>query len=183
MVGKAGSLAASRDTEQSPERPARTRAEIGKANSTKGKNDERRVAHYLRFNGFPDAKRTVRAGFRAAGYVSRDEGDICGTPGIAWQIKSTDERRWYQIPQWLSEASEQKMAAGAFVGILVLKRRGYADPSSWWAWLWLNELAALLPGRGGPRSQLVNVPHVPVRLQLGDVLPILHHAGYGKASA
>lgn len=164
-----------------PAKPPRTAAEIGKANSLKGKVEERKVAAYLRVNGFLDAKRTVRTGYRAGGNCSPDEGDICGTPGLAWQVKSTHEREWWKIPNWLAAVAQQKIAARADYGILVLKRKGHADPGMWWAHLYLADIAALLgvPPELTPGSLSAQVP---MRLALGDLLPLLHRAGYGDPS-
>lgn len=161
-----------------PGRPSRTRAEIGKANSEKGKKNERDLANYLRVSGFIDAKRKVWTGFRNGGNVAQDEGDIRGTPGLAWQIKATAESEWWKIPRWLDSTQMQKHAANADYGILVLKRKGHAHAGTWWAHLYLADLAQLLgvPPELGPTALSATVP---VRLTLSDLMPLLWRAGYG----
>lgn len=152
----------------------RSRSEIGRANLAKGKAQERKVVSYLRVNGWPGAERTVRTGYHAPGRISRDRGDIDGTPGIVWQIKDVAERDWWRIPQWLAATEEQRNAAAADVGILVIRRAGHATPAEWWAHLYLHELVGLACG---VYDQVT--PNVPVRLELQHVLPLLHDAGYG----
>lgn len=152
----------------------RTRSEIGRANLAKGKAQERKVVTYLRVSGWPGAERTIRTGYHVPGRVSRDRGDIDGTPGIVWQIKDVAEREWWRIPQWLADTEEQRNAAAADVGILVIRRAGHAHPSEWWAYLYLHELVGLACG---VYDQVT--PNVPVRLELQHVLPLLREAGYG----
>lgn len=158
----------------------RTPAQIGKANSAKGKYYEREVAKFLQANGFPEAKRTVRTGYRTARNMSADEGDICGTPGITWQVKATNESRWWQLPQWLDSTRLQKEASGAEYGILVLKRKGNADPGTWWVHIDLADVVGMLPDpRFGDLPPAA--PHVPIRLELHHMVSILRLAGYGQA--
>ena len=164
-------------------RPARTRSQIGKSNSAKGKADERKVVSFLRVSGFPEAKRMVRTGFRNGGNFSQDEGDITGTPGVAWQVKSIAEREWWKVPRWLADTQAQKAASGADYGILILKRKGHGHPGTWWAWLRLSDVVGLL---GAPLPAPSRTPldlDVPVRLELSHLMPLLHLAGYGDPAA
>jgi hypothetical protein len=153
----------------------RTRSQIGRANAAKGKAQERKVVAYLRVSGWPGAERTVRTGYRVNGRTSRDRGDIDGTPGIVWQIKDTAEREWWRIPAWMNDTQEQKEAAKADIGILVVRRAGHAHPSEWWAQTYLHDLVGLV---GAPHD--LAPPNVLVRLELGELLPILRNAGYGS---
>lgn len=164
------------DSQKQIEKPAkkRSRSEIGRANLAKGKAQERKVVAYLRVSGWPGAERTVRTGYHVPGRISRDRGDIDGTPGIVWQIKDVAEREWWRIPQWLADTAKQRDAAGADIGILVIRRIGHAHPSEWWAHLYLHELLGLAGGQHD-----LAPPNIPVRLELHDVLPILREAGYG----
>lgn len=157
-------------------RPRRTPAEIGKANSAKGKKGERDVAKFLQVNGFIDAKRLVRTGYRNGGNVSQDEGDICGTPGLTWQVKNTAEREWYKVPRWLIDVEAQRIASKSDYGFVVLKRYGHAQAGTWWVHLRLCDVADLL---GASRSVR---PDAPVRMELADLMPLLHEAGYGDPS-
>lgn len=154
-----------------------TASQRGRANGEKGKRAERAMVSWLRGHGWPGAERTVRTGHRVPGRVHADQGDIDGTPGLVWQLKDVAERRWSQVPTWLADTEAQRDAAGADIGILVLKRPGHADAGDWWAWLCL---ADLLPEPveldAYPATPITAVP---VRLTVADLAPILHHVGYG----
>jgi len=169
------------DTRRSPETVRREAASArGKANSEKGKRAERDLVGYLRARGWPGAERTVRTGHRTPGRVSADRGDIDGTIGLAWQAKDVSDGALYQVPTWLDDVNAQRAAAGADIGVLVVKRRGHADPGDWWAWLTLDDVVHplttnTLTGYRYPAALFV----VPVRLAVGDLVPILHYWGYG----
>ncbi|MGW5741555.1 hypothetical protein [Amycolatopsis sp. NPDC003861] len=72
------------------------------------------------------------------------------------------------------------MSAGADFGIVVQRRDGKSDPGAWWAWLPAGDLAALIEFARDPDA--VHAPDarhaVPVRLELADLVPLLHAAGY-----
>ena len=157
--------------------PRRTRAQIGKANNSKGKYSELLVAKYLRPNGFPGAERMVRTGYRSANRISQDCGDITGTPGIVWQVKYIAERSFHQIPQMLLDTEKQASAAGADIGILVVRRAGHGSPAQWWAHVWFGDLLRLVEARG--RQDHPRTLRFPVRLELGELVPLLRMAGYG----
>lgn len=160
-------------------KPARSRSQIAKANNRKGKERERNVAKYLQVNGFPGAERAVRAGYRSSSRTSPDQGDITGTPGIAWQVKDTAEREWWRIPRFMQDTQAQAKAANADFGILVVRRPGHSYPGEWWAHMYFIDLACLVAGV----AQLVDVTArslwFPVRYELQDVIPLLRAAGYG----
>lgn len=167
----------SEDLHKQIEKPAkkkRSRSEIGRSNLAKGKAQERKVVAYLRVSGWPGAERTVRTGYHVPGRISRDRGDIDGTPGLVWQIKDVAEREWWRIPKWLADTDEQRHAAAADIGILVIRRAGHAHPAEWWAHLYLHDMMTLA-GAGFDFSP----PEVPIRLELHHLLPILRQAGYG----
>jgi hypothetical protein len=155
--------------------PARTRSQIGRSSAERGKAGERAVVAYLRVSGFPGAERTVRTGYSVASRTSRDRGDIDGTPGIVWQVKITAEVKWHLVPQWLADTDDQRRAAEADIGILVIRRKGHSHPSSWWAHLHLHQLVRLTGGTDHETDR-----RVPVRLELQHVIPLLRRAGYGS---
>lgn len=155
-------------------KPRRSRSQIAKANNSKGKERERRVVNYLRESGFPGAERTIRTGYRNSGREFCDRGDIDGTPGIGWQIKAVAEREWYRVPQFMADAEKQADAAGADLGILVIVRTGHASPGEWWAHVWFDDLVTLVSAGASGRHL-----HVPVRLELRHLVPLLRVAGYG----
>lgn len=76
------------------------------------------------------------------------------------------------------------MAAGADYGVLVQRRDGKSDPGDWWAWLPAGDLAALVEAARTPDVVRAADPRhaMPVRLELADLLPLLHAAGFGEAA-
>jgi hypothetical protein len=156
----------------------RSRAEIGRANRTRGIATERDVARYLRVNGWPDAERKPDTGWSTRDRTSPDAGDIRNTPGLAWQVKSAPELTGEKLTTAMRQAADQAVAAGADYGIVMHRRAGKASPALWWAYLPLGDLSALLTGQGRP---LVDDPiwDAPVRLLLGNLVQLLHRAGYG----
>lgn len=147
---------------------AEARSRRGKAANTRGKTTEQAVVRWLRENGFPNAERTVRTGYRTKSRVSRDLGDVDGTPGLVWQIKS---RETDNVGAWMDETLQQRQAASADVGVLIVRRAGKADPGRWWAWVPL----LFLHGTVGDRRTWMT----PVRLELADLVTLLRSRGYG----
>ena len=155
-----------------------TPSQLGAANRRRGIQAERDLARWLRGNGFPHAERAVRTGFRAADRTSADPGDIAGTPGIVWSVKDCAAE---QITKWLVELDGMQGDAGTSgFALLVVKRRGSADPGRWWCWLDLVDvlLLAMPPGTSVP-----NTPLHPIRSEVGRIVPLLHAAGYGDPAA
>ncbi|WP_424183834.1 hypothetical protein ACOBQX_17905 [Actinokineospora sp. G85] len=151
------------------------RSRRGSASRRRGADAERRLATWLRWNGWPHAERAVRTGFRGGGRTVVDPGDIVGTPALVWQVK--DQAR-EQVEAWLVETEQQRLgapgAAPADLGLLVVRRRGKADPGRWWVWLPAERFVALV-------ADTPAIPHAPqpVRLELGDLVLLLRAAGYG----
>lgn len=147
----------------------------GATNRRRGIVAERDLVRWLRANGWPQAERTVVTGYRTAQRERRDGGDITGTPGITWSLKDCAVER---IAEWWSEL--EAMDGHRDVRLLVVKRRGHADPGLWWCWLTLAELVDLFPSVD-PMSQHITT-HGLIRVQLNVVAPLLHLAGYGEAA-
>jgi hypothetical protein len=160
-------------------RRRRTRAEIGRSNLARSKEQERKVATYLRVTGWPGAERTVRTGYKSKKREHADLGDIDGTPNLVWQVKDTAEKAWWQVNNWLAETDTQRIAAKADFGILVVRRPGHAHVGEWWAWLYLGDLVRLfsIDVEVSPAIHFA----APVRLELRHLLPVLQAAGYGTA--
>ena len=162
----------------------RTRREIGRAANRKGKDAEQAVARYLREHGWPDAQRTVRTGWKSGEHHSRDRGDIDGTPGICWQVKtSVDDFTDTRVLRVLAATADQAVASGADLGIVVQRRNGAADPGRWWTWTTAGDLLALAEAARNPDLLAVSEPHlnVPVRTMLADLVPLLHAARHTTA--
>lgn len=162
----------------------RSRVEIGRANREKGIRAERHVAGYLRACGWPDAERKSDPGWRSSDRASPDVGDVRGTPGLVWQVKTSSDLSSRDIAAVLAEATDQAVAAGADYPIVVQRRSGKGHPSAWWAWLTAGDLHGLIETT---RNQDLPAPDqvmtAPVRLELGNLVPLLHRAGYGQGDA
>lgn len=164
------------------------------ANRDKGIRAERQLADYLR-NWWPTAERSVATGWKVKGRASGDCGDIKGTGTtelpIVWQLKDLTRvvagRRedkplvGAELARVLLETRTQRDEAGAALGLLVEKRRGHADPAEWWVWLDATELVDLslcVPGR-----RFAECLVTPIRMRLGDLVPMLARAGFAKTAA
>lgn len=153
-----------------------TASQRGAANRRRGLTAERDLCRWLRSNGFPQAERAVRTGFRTADRTSADPGDIAGT-GLIWSVKDCAVER---LPEWLAELDtmDHRATPGPEpLRLLVVKRRGHADPARWWAYLRLLDLTRLL-SRTIPGPVAI-VWDAPVRLEVGHVVPLLRADGYG----
>jgi hypothetical protein len=138
---------------------------------------ETAVVRALRANGFPNAERRVLHGVL-------DQGDVTGTPGIAWEVKGGKQAKTasdYDIEIWIGEALAECDNAREDYGVLVVQRAGVgpANADRWWAYVTANTLTALNrcdewvdDGRFDDSA--------PARLLLRDLLPILRRAGYGE---
>lgn len=84
---------------------------------------------FLTESGFPYAERRALHG-------STDLGDITGTPGLVWEVKSGEAAMCAsdnQIIAWLVETERERLnAKKAEFGTLVVQRRRQ-HPRNWWA--------------------------------------------------
>jgi len=141
-------------------------------------------AGLLRVSGWPDAERAVRTAFRTAERSSADPGDIRGCPGLIWSLKYlVDDLTQNRATVLLDETAAMRHESGdGAVGILVERRKGRL-PTSWWAWLWLGDLAELASGPFNSFDTLTITERMPVRLVVDDLIDLLHANGYGLSSA
>jgi hypothetical protein len=146
------------------------------AHTARGKETERMAARWFRANGYPGCERTVRTGYRTPARELADHADLDLCPGLIAQVKSLRpaNRAERAVTGWMRETEVQRDVCGADVGLLVVRREGTADVGEWWAWLWLDDAAAL--HTGGLYTSLYQIP---VRLLLSDAVTLLRHAGYG----
>jgi hypothetical protein len=85
--------------------------------------------------------------------------------------------RWWRANGFLAETEAQRVAAGADVALLVVRRDGTADVGEWWAWLETRMLAWLT---FAGQFQDFDAPQLPVRLIVADACRLLRAAGYGE---
>lgn len=80
----------------------------------KGTSAESAVVKFLQRAFWPYAERRALSG-------GQDKGDITGTPGIAWEVKSA---KTLCIPAWLRETETERVNAKADYAVLVIKPVG-----------------------------------------------------------
>lgn len=110
------------------------------ASRAKGTLAERLVVDYLKGRGWPYAERRALAG-------AKDKGDVTGTPGLVWEVKSASR---ITLPEWLRETEQERINAQAAHGILVVKPKGYGESriEEWPAVLPLRHMTYLLAELG-----------------------------------
>lgn len=106
----------------------------------KGTSAESGLVKYLQANGFPMAERRALTG-------SLDQGDITGTPCLAWEVKN---HKAYHIPEWLRETEIETGNASADFGILAVKPNGVGlgNAGQWWAIMTMDQMVKLLREAG-----------------------------------
>jgi len=110
----------------------------------KGTAAESALVKFLVGQGFPGAERRALTG-------SFDQGDITGTPCLAWEVKN---HTTYKIPAWIKETEFERVNAKADFGILAIKPNGVglSNAGQWWAVLPMEAMVRLLreAGYGDP---------------------------------
>lgn len=106
----------------------------------KGTAAETALVKYLRDHGFPNAERRALTG-------EFDQGDVTGTPCLAWEVKN---HRSYKFPEWIKEAKDEAKNAKADLGILVVKpnKIGLTSANKFWAVLTVEDMVHLLREAG-----------------------------------
>lgn len=140
-----------------------------------GTATESAVVRYLRTHGYPGAERRALRG-------RDDAGDITGCPGLAIEVKGGKQAINASdslVASWLIETESERVAAGADIGLLVIKRSGIGTTNvdRWWAVMTANTVAVLLAAGEYPPDR---VGLAPVRMHLGSALVLLRAAGYGE---
>lgn len=133
---------------------------------------ESAVVKFLRANGFTQAERRALTG-------SHDQGDITGTPGIAWEVKGGNAAKTAGdglVADWLAQTETERLNASADIGVLVMARAGYGPDRAgrWWAVIPLFVIASPADGLAD------RWPAPAARLHLADVAELLRAAGYGQ---
>lgn len=87
-----------------------------------GTEAESAVRDYLKSVGYLHAERLALSG-------SKDRGDITGVdPRVVIEVKRTKE---LTPGPWIKEANVERDNAGAEVGVVWAKRRGFSSPKDW----------------------------------------------------
>lgn len=111
----------------------------------KGTAAESALVRFLSGQGFPNAERRALTG-------QFDQGDVTGTPCLAWEVKN---HKTYHFPAWLKETETERINAKADFGILVVKPNGVGltNAGQWWAVMSVADVVNLLrdAGYGDPR--------------------------------
>lgn len=110
----------------------------------KGTAAETAVVRWAKENGFPDADRLTLSG-------ASDRGDVRLLQGVIVEVKAhasaaSGQPGAKQLAGWLGETARETANAGASHGVLVVKRKGTADPAHWWAYASLAEFVTLVGG-------------------------------------
>ena len=142
--------------------PVKSRRINGQA---KGKRGELAVVNYLK-PWFPDARRTVRTGFRNAVTQADDEGDIDGTPGLCLQVKVLGDEL---VPGKVLDRvfAETVTQASGRLPLIVNSRPGRASVGQWWVWLRVGDLVHL---KVGAPPYVVNGWQTLVRVPMFNVI-------------
>jgi hypothetical protein len=113
----------------------------------KGSSFERRVADYLKTNGFPFADRRVKNG-------AKDRGDIGGVGTAAGRLvlecKNTSK---ISLGTWAAEAETERLNDDALAGVIVHKRHGKGKAEDQWVTMTLADLTAILTGKRPSTSE------------------------------
>ena len=106
----------------------------------KGTIAESALVKYLIANGFPLAERRALTG-------QFDQGDVTGTPCLAWEVKN---HKAYKFAEWVKETEIERINAKADYGILVVKPNGVgvAKPEDFWAVMPVKFIVDLLREAG-----------------------------------
>jgi hypothetical protein len=108
------------------------------AGRAKGTRWESACVAWLNAHGFPYAERRALAG-------ALDKGDITGIPGVVVEAKSQNR---LSLAEWLDEAEQERVNAGAEVGVVWFKRRGKTSAGDGYVLMTGDTLTSLLRQAG-----------------------------------
>lgn len=143
----------------------------------KGTAAETAVLRHVTAHGFPWTERLALSGVH-------DRGDLSLLPGrtVIVEVKNhagpaaLGQPTAGDLAAWMAQTETERVNAGADVALLVVKRKGTAEPGRWFAYLRADTNAALV---GAPDPASLPEPHTPVCMSLASALVLLRHAGYG----
>lgn len=135
----------------------------------KGSVFERKLADYFVSLGYEDARRMIRTGT----VKHADEGDIDGLPFVVQAKTQAKPTTDLQIQRWHAETFAQQVARDLAVGLLVVKRNGYAAPGMSWVHLAVAELAWIFGAQWNDVESLIRARTPLTRIALRDLVPSL----------
>jgi hypothetical protein len=148
------------------------RSARGRSAKNRGKFYELQFAKWLATRGWPDARRAVVTGTGDR----HDPGDIAGTPGIVWDVKSRTAdlaRQPAAVMPMLAAVELMRSGEGAAFGFLV-ERADRTPVERWRVWQPLGQAVRLAGG------QPAVFPGPPVSMSATDTVALLHARGYGS---
>ena len=108
---------------------------------------------------------------------SEDRGDIINTEPFTIEVKGGKYAREIHselLLEFLQQTETERLNAGTAFGALITTRIGYGPKRAnrWWVWMPVDQFVRL------SRGTYVPVESFPVRLELGDFLPMIADLGY-----
>lgn len=124
---------------------------------------------------YPDAHRLVLAGQQDQGDIRLNRDWIVEVKGGAQTAQVGDKK----LAGWVDELYAEIGHASADFGFLVLQRAGFGKPNAdrWWAYISLGVLVSITATTTLPPD----IYDVMVRLELGELLTVMHAAGITDA--
>jgi hypothetical protein len=135
----------------------------------KGATFERKLAAYFEELGYTGARRMIRTGTSKHG----DEGDLDGLPFTVQAKTQAKPVTDAQITQWRAETFVQQLRRDHEIGLLVVKRNGYADVRRSWVHLVTSELAWLAGAQWTDFELLLASRSILARVELQQLAPAL----------
>jgi hypothetical protein len=132
-----------------------------------GTRYETACANYLVDNGWPYAERRALMG-------AGDQGDLTGTPGVAWSCKAGQAAYKASdtlIARWMSELDAMRTRSRSDIGVLLLDRSGIGPKR-------VGETWALVPASTFTRLAIAG--QRPVRMHFAALALVLRANGYGE---
>lgn len=154
----------------------KTASQRGKSANVKGKLFQSSVAKAIR-PWFPEAISGRDNGYRTRDFTAPDTGDLARAgANLFWSLKNVEAALTMppgMIMGWMQEATEKGLGR---IPLVVVKRKGHANPLRSWCWVWLPDLAHLLGSGAAFLDE--DTDRYPMMMELGFVLDLLARAGH-----
>jgi hypothetical protein len=106
----------------------------------RGTAAESAVVKWLHTNGYPDARRQPPTG-------NKDQGDLWVNLRTIAEVKTRNTAAGLgqpgeaELAKWMAETEAERVNAGAWHAVLIVKRRGTSNPGRWFAYVPATYLA------------------------------------------